>query len=348
MTHPTQLKPRAMRQTTTPTTSRSIDVHRRTVLIAGITAAGGLLPSVAAAQQWPVKPIRLIVPFPPGAAGDLIPRLVGQKLSERLNQAIVVENRVGAGGNIGTQLAARAPADGYTFLAVPGSTLTINPSVYKDTGFNPLKDFTPISQLAQAPFMLAIHPSLNIRSVQELVRRAKASPVRLTFASSGNGTTSHLAGLLFSSATSTEFVHVPYRGGGPATADLVAGQVSMMFATVGALLPFIRSGKLMPLAVTGAERAPQLPDIPTMAETGVPIEIGDWIAMLAPASTPEHIARAMEEALQDIFKNPEIIKDFKDRGFAPPVTGALALSKIMSSDLQKWAQVVSRADVKVD
>jgi tripartite-type tricarboxylate transporter receptor subunit TctC len=325
-------------------------VARRTLLAAGVFALTmGVLSAPAFAQQWPIKPIRLVCPFPPGAAADMVTRLVAQKLSEKLNQPVVVDNRVGASGNIGTQAVAHSAADGYTLLSVTGSTLTVNPVLYKDAGFDPVKDFAPVSLLVKAPILLVVHPSVKVRSVQELIRKAKAAPGQLTYASSGSGQASHLAGALFDMETGSGLLHVPYKGGGPASADLLGGHVSMMFATVGAMMPLIKAGKVIALGAASAERTPLMPELPTIAESGVKgFEMGDWIALVAPAGTPEPIVRRINDAIQEIFKNPEVAKEFESKGFIPAANGSEALAKLTKEDLQKWSRLVKQANIKTD
>ncbi|GAA4324446.1 tripartite tricarboxylate transporter substrate binding protein [Pigmentiphaga soli] len=305
------------------------------------------MPITAQADAWPDKPIRLIVPFPPGGATDILARQIGQKLGERLKVQVVVDNRGGAGGNIGTGMAAKAPADGYTLLLAPGSTLAINPSLYSELPFDPVKDFEPISQLVVVPYVLVVHPSVPVRSVRELIALAKAKPGSLTYASSGSGQATHLAGVLFNQQAGTSMLHVPYKGAGPASADLVGGQVSMMFANMGSMLPFIKSGKAIPLGTTTAQRSPLLPEVPTVAESGVPgYEISEWFGIAAPAGTPRAIADRVHDELVGIL--PGMSKDLLAQGFSPVGSTPEAFARLIRDDIARWSVIIKEADVRIN
>ena len=234
------------------------------------TIVASVAGQVALGQPYPSKPIRMIVPFPPGGTADILGRAIGQKLAENLGQPVVVENRPGANGNIGAQAVAKSPPDGYTLLMSPQSTLTNNPSLYSALPFDSIKDFTPITLVAETPHFIVVHPSVPAKTVNDLIALAKAKPGYLTFGSAGSGSSLHLTGELFKSMAGTDIVHVPYKGAAPAVADLLGGQVSMMFDTGPSALPHIRSGKTRALAVTTAKRSRLMPDLPTVAESGVP------------------------------------------------------------------------------
>src|SRR5882672_9011967 len=242
--------------------------------------------AAAHSQVYPSRPIRLIVAYPPGGGTDIVGRMVAQKLGETFGQSVVVENRGGASGNIGTELAARAAPDGYTVLMGNVAPNAINVSLFKDLPFDPVADFAPVSLVASTPNILVVHPSTPARTVKEVIALAKAKPGTLNFASAGMGSSSHLAGELFRILTGADIVHVPYKGAGPAMVDVLSGQVQLYFATMPAAMPHVKPGKLAPVAVTSARRSPALPDLPTVAESGVPgYEASTWYGVLAPAHT---------------------------------------------------------------
>ncbi len=310
----------------------------------GFVASG-----TAYAQAWPSKSMRLIVPFPPGGATDILARQIGQKLSEKLNQQVIIDNRGGAGGNIGTELAAKAAPDGYTLLLEPGSTLTINPALYSKLAFDPVKDFLPVTQLVVVPYIVVVHPSVSVRSVKALIALAKARPGQLTYASSGSGQATHLAGELFNLKAGVSMLHVPYKGAGPAIVDLVGGQVSLMFGNMGSVLPFVKSNKVIALAVTAAKRHSLVPELPTVAEAGLSgYEISEWFGILAPAGTAKEIVTRLHAELVSILSVPAMADYLLSQGFTPIAGTPEAFSNLIRDDLKKWAGVVKQANIRVD
>jgi len=259
------------------------------------------------AQDYPRRPVRLIVPFPPGGGNDIVARAVGQELGKSLGQQFVVDNRAGAGGAIGAELAARAPADGYTlFLGGVGSHV-VNPSLHAKLSYDPIRDFAPVTLIASAPSVLVINPSLQATSVAEFTALAKANPGKLNYASNGNGSSAQLAAALYESMAGVRMVHVPYKGVAPALVDLMSGEVQLMFGTLVAILPHIKAGRLRALAVTGRNRSAPLPEVPTLAESGLPgYEAGSWYGILAPAGTPSAIVTRLNAEINAAIRQPEV------------------------------------------
>jgi tripartite-type tricarboxylate transporter receptor subunit TctC len=300
------------------------------------------------AQNYPDRPIRMLVPFPPGGPNDILGRVVAHKLSEQLGQQVVIDNRGGAGGIIGAETAARAVADGYTLLLGGTASLAINPNLQK-LPYDPIRDFAPVSLIGTAPSLLATHPSLPVRTVRELIDLARAKPGHLNFASAGNGTPPHLAGELFKSMTGVQMVHVPYKGGGPALTELLAGQVSLYFSGISSVLPFIKEGRLRGIAVTSARRTAVMPEMPTVAESGLPgYEVGNWYAIVAPAATPRNIAARLSSETAKALAAPEVRKRFLELAADPIGSTPQALLQYNRSELEKWAQVIRTAGIKAD
>jgi tripartite-type tricarboxylate transporter receptor subunit TctC len=315
-----------------------------TLAVLGIVVAA----PEATAQAWPNRSVRVVVPFPAGGSADTLARLLGQKLSERLGQPFVVDNRPGAGGNIGTDLVAKATADGYTVLVTP-SSLAIAPSLYRNLSWDPVKDFAPVVLVASTPNILVVHPSVAANSVQELVALAKSKPGQLNYASGGNGATNHLAGELFKRMTSTDIVHIPYRGNPLAVIDVLNGQVAMMFDFMITSLPHVKAGKLRPLAVTGTKRSPQVPELPTVAEAGVPgYEASTWFSVMAPAGTPAEAVSKLNAEVNAILQMPDVRERLDTLG-AEPMGGTPAdVAALIRTDLAKWAEVVKAANIKIE
>ncbi len=290
----------------------------RTLLVLCSALAALLGGATQAAEVYPSKPIRLIVPFAAGGGNDNIARLVGQMLAKSMGQPVLVDNRPGAGGSLGAEMASKAPADGYTlFLGGVGSH-TLNPSINHALAYDPVKDFAPITWLASAPMVLVVHPSVAANSVQQLIDYAKKNPNKLNFASNGNGSSSQLAAVMFNTMAKTEMVHIPYKGLSPAVTDLIGGQVQLMFSSVVAILPHIQAGKVKVLAVTSAQRIQSLPNVPTIAESGLAgYETSSWYGILAPAGTPAAIVSKLNAEINKALQNPEIRAKLAFEGAEP-------------------------------
>jgi tripartite-type tricarboxylate transporter receptor subunit TctC len=290
-----------------------------------------------------------VVPFAAGGATDVLARLVGERLTASLGQQVVVDNRPGAGGNIGSDIVARAEPDGYTILMGAVGTHAINPSLYPKMPYDPVKDFAPVTLVASVPNVLVVNPEVPAKSVQELIDLAKAKPGELNFASSGNGTSIHLSGELFKAMTGTDIVHVPYKGSGPAVTDLLGGQVQMMFDNMPSSLPHVKAGKLRALGVTSAKRSPALPEVSTIAEAGVPgYDATSWFGILAPAGTPEPVVTRLQGAIVQALGEPEMRQRMADLGAEPVGDTPAEFGQFITAELAKWAKVVNDAGVKLE
>jgi tripartite-type tricarboxylate transporter receptor subunit TctC len=322
---------------------------RAVAALAGIAAIAIAAPAGAQTLAYPTKPVRLVVPFPPGGATDIIARAVAQKLSETWGQSVVVDNRPGAGGNIGTELVAKAAPDGYTLEMGTVGTHAINASLYAKIPFDNVKDFAPIILVAGVPNVLEVTPSLPVNSVQELIAYAKANPGKLNFASSGNGTSIHLSGELFKVMTGVQMTHVPYKGSAPALQDLMGGQVQLMFDNLPPSLPQIKAGKLRALAVTSATRAPALPDVPTVAESGLPgFEASSWFGLVAPAGTPPAIIAKINAEVAAWLASPEGKEKLSSIGANAAGGSPEDFARHINAETAKWAKVVKESGAKVD
>ncbi len=306
-----------------------------------------LFPGAVSAQTFPAKPVRIIVPFAPGGGTDLISRHVGQKITAAWGQTLFVENRPGAGGNIGTEIAARSPADGYTLLAVP-SAFSINPSLYTRVPYDPIKDFEPVATLTTYMLFLVAHPSLPARSVKSLIALAKSQPGRITYGSSGNGTTAHIAGELFSYLTGVRMTHVPYKGSGPSIPAIISGEITTLFGSNTAV-PHALAGKLVMLAVTGAQRSPLFPNAPTVAEAGIPgYEVTSWIAWFAPAGTPASIVKRTADEASKVLRQKGTLEFFSAQGLDPGAGTPEELDRRIKSEVPKWNKVIKAAGIKLE
>ncbi len=304
--------------------------------------------AAATAQEWPSKPIRWVVPFPPGGSVDLISRLMQNRVSEGLGQPIVIESRAGAGGAVGTAEVARSAPDGYTFLFTLSSH-TINPLLYK-LNYDVERDFAPVSLIVSLPQLIAVNPSTPFKSINDVVAAAKAQPGKLSFASAGNGTPSHIAGELLKLKTGIDLLHVPYKGGGPAVTDTLGGQVPMLVLTAAIVMQHVRAGKLRPLAVTTLKRSPGAPEIPTVAEAlKLPdFEVDSWIAMFAPTKTPPPVVARMQKEIARVVQIPEVRQKLIEQT-ADPVAGSPAeLDRVVKTELKKWADVIQSAKIRAD
>jgi len=310
--------------------------------IAGILLA---LTTIAGAQQYPTKPIRLIVPFAPGGSNDIIGRAIGTPLSERLGKQVIVENRAGAGAVVGTELVANAPDDGYTLL-INSLSHTINPWLYK-LPFDPIKSFAPVAMIASGPIVLVVNPELPVKSVTELIALAKAQPGKLQYASAGVGTFTHLGAELFKMQTGVNILHVPFRGGGPAAIDVIGGHTKVYFSNLLTVMPHIRSGKLRVLGVGSTKRISQLPDVPTIAEAGVPTyESINWWGILAPAGTPPAIVERLHKEIAVLQNEPAVQKHLAAEGAEVQRMSSAEFGAFLEREMKQWGRVVKEGGIK--
>ena len=313
------------------------------------TAIAAPLTFAQGAANYPAKPVRLVVPFPAGGTTDILARAVAQRLSEAWGQQVIVDNRPGAGGNIGSDLVAKAKPDGYTLLMGTVGTHAINPSLYRNMPYDHVKDFAPVILVAGVPNVLVVNPSLPVHSVPELIAYAKANPGKLNFASSGNGTSIHLSGELFKAMTGVEMTHVPYKGSAPALTDLIGGQVQLMFDNLPSSLPFIKAGKLRALAVTSGARAAALPDLPTLAESGLPgFEASSWFGVLAPAGTSRDIVAKLNGAIAGWLASPEAKEKLLAQGAIAAGGTPEDFARHIGAETSKWAKVVKASGAHID
>jgi tripartite-type tricarboxylate transporter receptor subunit TctC len=318
------------------------------ILSALVAALAFAAPAATLAQAFPSKPIRLIVTYPPGGGADLMARLVAPKMGEALGQAVVVENKPGASGQIGAGEVARAAPDGYTIM-LDASSFAVNPSLYSKLPYDPARAFQPLAVLALYPNMLVVTPSFPPKDVKELVALAKAKPGTVAFASSGNGSAQHLAGELFKQRAGVDMTHIPYKGGGPAMNDVIGGQVPVFFANVASGLAHVKGGKLRAMAVTGTKRASSLPDLPTMAEAGIPgYEVYEWNAIFAPAGTPAPVVEKLAAAIAKAMQSPEIRERVATLGGDLAGYGPKEAEKFIREQTELWARVVKAGNIKVD
>ena len=317
-------------------------IRRLFILLAAACAAS---PATGLAQAYPSQPIRFIVPFTPGTGIDIIARSVGQRLSERIGQAVVVENRAGASGNIGTELAAKAKPDGYTVL-VTVSTFVANRPLFKNVPYDPVKDFAPITLSAWGSLLIVAHPSTGFSTVPELVAAAKASPGKLNYGSPGVGTPHHISMELFKNVTGVAVVHVPYKGTAGAVTDLLGGQINLMFLPIHVALPHVRAGKLKALAVSSPQRSGLAPDVPTLSETGIQgVEVDMWYAFFAPHGTPKEVIARLNSEMRAILGTPEIRASFLAQGLEPTASTPEEVRSLVEKDLVKWERVVREAKI---
>ena len=307
-----------------------------------------LVTAAAAAQTFPSKSIRVIVPFAPGGGTDILTRVISPRLGDTLGQQIVVDNRAGAGSTIGSEFVAKAPADGYTLLMVDTS-FTTNPSLYSKLPYDSARDFTPVSLLASAPVILIVHPSVPVRSVKEFVALAKAKPGQLNFASGGPGSSTHLGGELLKSAAGIDLQHIPYKGTGPAVADVLGGQVVMMFAGISSVKQHVAVGKLRAIAVTGEKRSPAMTEVPTFIESGLTgVDSGTYWGCLAPAGTPRDAVNRLSSAMAGVLKQPDVHQRLVELGFDPIGGTPERFAGVIRSETEKWARVIRSARVRLD
>ncbi len=324
--------------------------RRGLIAAAAAAAACTLLPGLAAAQgAFPSKTITIIVPFAAGGTTDILARVVAQGMGAELGQPVVVDNRAGAGGNIGGQLAARAPADGYTLFMGTVGTHAINAALYKKMPFDPIKDFAPLTRVANVPNLLVANPAQPFKTVQELIAYAKANPGKINFGSSGSGSSIHLSGELFKSMAKVDMQHVPYKGSAPAVTDLLGNQIAIMFDNMPSAIQHVRSGKLRAIAVTTAKRSPELPDVPTIAEAGVPgYEATSWFGMFAPAGTPAPVVAKLNATIVKVLAQPDIKKKLAEQGAEAAGETPEQFAAFIQKESVKWGKVVKESGASVD
>jgi tripartite-type tricarboxylate transporter receptor subunit TctC len=314
-----------------------------------LSAATAVFPAATLAQGYPVKPVRMVVPFPPGGATDIVARLIAQKLTDSVGQQVIVDNRAGAGGTIGSDNAAKSAPDGYTLVMATSSTHAIAPSLYSKLPYDPVRDFAPVTLIASATILLAVHPSLPAKSVSELIGIAKKQPNALSFASSGNGGISHLVGEHFKSVAGVQMLHVPYKGDTPALIDLVSGQVHLMFGTAVSFLPYVKAGRLNALAVTNAKRSPIVPNVPTVAESGLPgFEALQWFGIFVPSATPKDVIGRLNAEIVKALKLPDVRERLT--GLGAEIVGSTPeqFAAFQKADMAKWAKVVKESGAKIE
>ncbi len=305
-------------------------------------------PAAFANTDYPNKPIRLVVPYPPGGPTDIVARVVAQKLGEQIGQSIIIDNKPGAGANLGAEQVARSAPDGYT-LVVATTAHAINPSLFSKLNYSITKDFAPISQLTSGPLVIVTTPTLAANNVKELIALAKSKPGALNYATSGNGQSTHLSAELFSAMAGVKMNHIPYKGSAPALTDVMSGQADLMFDTMLSSMPFVKSGKLKALAVTSSERAPSAPDLPTVAEAGLPsYEAIAWNGILAPAGTPKEIVDKLNAGLKKVLQDPDVKQRFDAQGFAAQWNTPQAFGTFLTTEVDKWGKVVKTSGAKVD
>ena len=300
-----------------------------------------------AADSYPSKPLRMVITFPAGGPTDVVVRLISQRLTDEWGYPVIIDNRGGAGGIVGTEIVARATPDAYTFLVGTAGGMTINPALRSDLSYNPFRDFTPVGMLVVNPQILVAHPSLAAKNVKELVALAKQKPGQLNFASAGTGTATHLGLELLKLTAGIEVAHVPYKGGGPATTDLIAGHVQLLWVSIPSVLPHVKSGKLRALAVSTAKRTASAPDVPTVAESGYPgFEYSNWNALFAPAGTPQQHVRKINAQVVAALKDPVVAQRLTLQGADPAPGTPEELGKYMRNDHERWKKVISSAGIK--
>ena len=305
------------------------------------------VPLVAFSQTYPAKPVRIIVPFAPGGGSDLAGRLVAAKLTERMGAQFIVENRPGAGSNLGAEMAVKAPADGYTLLLISAS-YTVNPSVYK-LSFDPMNDITPIIQISGGPYVIAVHPSVRANTLAELVDLAKKEPEKLAYGSSGNGSIMHVASEYFLDSAKIKVLHIPYKGTGPAVADTIGGQVQLVFGAVPVTLPHVKAGRLRALAVTTDKRIAAAPDLPTVAESGYPgYEVTNWHGLVGPKGLPRDIVERLNREIGQVVLGEDMKKNLAADGLEPAGGSPARFGEILKNEMARWGKVVQQAKIRID
>ena len=316
----------------------------------GAVVAGLLLPFAASAQgAWPTKPVRIIVPYAAGGVADVLPRIVGEKLAQKWGQPVVIENKAGASGNIGMAEGARAEPDGYTLVLAPTGNLTVNPTLFPKLPFDTQHDFTAVTLLAESPNVLVVHPSVPARTFRELIAYAKANPGKLDYASPGAGSGAHLAGELLDLEAGIKAVHVPYKGIAPAVNDLLGGNVHMMFAGISTVLQHVKSGKLVALAIASPKRSAQLPDVPTVAESGLPgFDVTSWYGIVTRSGTPDAVVQKIQRDMADALQSEDVRAKLGGLGLEPVGDTPQQFEALIRAESRKWGDIVQRAGIKVE
>ena len=325
---------------------------RQTLALLACALASATLPAAhaqAPAASWPSKPIRWVVPFPPGGAMDAIARTLGEKAGKTLGQPFVIENKPGAGGNIGADFVAKQPGDGYT-LMITSIGMATNKPLYGKLSYDPIKDFAPVSLLAVVPNVLVTNATQpDVKTAKDVIAAARKTPGKLTYASAGNGTSIHLAGEVFTSLAQVDMLHVPYKGSGPAVSDLLGGQVNYMFDSITSARPHIESGKLRALGLTTAKRSKSLPNVPTLAEAGLPgYEVSPWFAVFMPAATPKDIVAKVNTALLEAMKDPDVVKRFETIGAEPVGSTPEEMAQHLARESERWTKLIQERGIKLD
>ncbi len=323
-------------------------ISRLGCLAFSVGALAGAVGGAFAQSNYPIKPIRLIVPFPPAGAADILSRTIGPKLGEALGQQVVIDNRTGAGGNIAADIVAKAQPDGYTLLMGFVGTHGINTSLYSKLSYDAVKDFAPVTLTAASTLILVSHPSLPVKSVKDLIALAKSKPGQLNFASPGSGTPQHLGGELLKRMAGVDMLHIPYKGAGPILADLLGGQVSLAYISMPAALPHIKSEKLRALGVTSSKRSAVAPDVPTIAESLPGYEVDNWYGALAPAGTPREIVNKLNGAIAKVLQLPDVKERLAGQGFETLSSTPAQFAAYIKSEIVKWAQVIKESGARVD
>jgi len=321
-------------------------LSRTLILALGVLS---LYPATATAQSWPNKPIRMIVPFPPGGGVDFIGRIVGQKLSERLHQQVIIDNRAGANGILGLEVLKSSPPDGYVIAAASAGPLTVNPHLYRKLPYDTLRDFTHISNMVNFPLLLVAHPSLPVKNIKDLIALAKTRPDEVTYSSPGTGNSAHLAAELFNSMAKVKILHVPYKGTAPAVMAVLSGEAQLTYSSIPTILPFVRNGKVRALGVGNAERVPSLPEFPTIAEAGLPgYEAYAWGGMIGPANMPKEIVTRLNREIVQILKQKDVTDRMLAEGTVPTPSTPEEFTAYIKSELKKWGDVVKLANIKAE
>lgn len=305
-------------------------------------------PAIAQAQAYPNKPVKVLVAFTAGGTTDIMARTIGQRLSDKLKQPFVIENKPGAGGNIGTEVAVRAPADGYTLIVNSVGPMAVNPTLYKNLPYNPLVDLVPVAQIADVPNVLVVHPSINVKNMEDFLKYAKANPGKLNYASTGIGTSSHLSGFMLASRAGFDAVHIPYKGA-EALKDLLTGRIQFMFATIPSVIAHIRAGSLVPIAVTSTARSRSMPDVPTVADSGFPgFQAGSWFGFFAPKGTPREAIMTINRAVNEIIGEKAVDTRLVEEGADPAAGSPEKFGAFVQSEFEKWRSVVQQSGAKVE